>query len=80
MTSKTKPPTLQDLFEQIREIQKQDEPQENDLTINRVMQEFKWGKSKTRRYLDRLTEKGVVKQETITGKGGKLTLVWRATG
>lgn len=72
------PPTLQELFDQIRELQKGDEPDENDLTIQKVMSEFKWGKGKSRKYLDRLTEKGVVKQEMIHGKGGHMTMVWRA--
>jgi response regulator of citrate/malate metabolism len=77
MKKSTKPPTLQDLFEQIREIQKADEIQENDLTMNKVAKEFGWGKTKSRRYLDALTNKGIVTVESIIGNGGKMTMVWR---
>lgn len=78
MKLKSNPPTLQQLFDQIRELQAGDEVLESDLTINRVMAEFHWGKSKAKHYIKKLAESGVVKQELVRGKGGKQTMVWRA--
>ncbi len=78
MKPKSKSPTLQDLLDQIREIQITDELQEGDLTIARVCTEFKCGRTKARKYLDQLSEKGIVKQERVTGNAGKVTNVWRA--
>ncbi len=78
MKPKSKPPTLQDLFEQIREIQQKDEVLEQDLTVKKVMEEFDWSKSKSRRYIEILEKNGTVKREMVRGEGGKQTLVWRA--
>jgi len=70
--------TINDLFDKIREIQRETELLEDDLTVPRIMKELGVGRGTAESYLVVLVEKGVVKEMSVRGNRGNVTRVWRA--